>query len=190
MIEASGDSAHPGRSIDDNFESSITYEIAQSLKAALLEQCPHLKVLINRSPHETIAALQNANFANKLNVDFYVSIHAFTEAETKPRIYVYQFSYRDNFISKDADQRLSFYPFDKIYLINTTQTTTWAQQIKQLLERDQRWSTHGPFAIPFKPLIGIKAPAIGIEIGLKNRAEWQNAVDLLVHAIVDIVNNR
>ena len=65
-----------------------------------LAQCPNTKIIINRSANESIAPLQNANFANKLDIDLYISIHAFAETEIKPRIFLYQFSYHDDIIAK------------------------------------------------------------------------------------------
>lgn len=188
LLEASGDSMHPGRSIDDSFESTITFEIAQTIKQLLLAQCPHVKVLLNRTATETVTPLQNANFANRLDVDCYMSIHAFLETETKPHVYLYQFSYRDDFIAKDSG--LSFYPFDKIYMVNQKQTTAWAQQLKQAFEKNAFWAVKGVYSIPFKPLIGIKAPAIGIEIGLKNKSEWHNYGETIVNGIVGFINSR
>ncbi len=188
LLEANGDSLHPGRSIDDSFESTITFEIAHTIKQEILAQCPNVKIFLNRSATETVAPLQNANFANKLDVDCYISIHAFAETEMKPRIFLYQFSYHDDFIAKDTG--LSFYPFDKIYMVNQTQTSAWAQQLKQTFEKNLLWNVQGVFALPFKPLIGIKAGAIGIEIGLKNRSEWHNFSQTLIDGIVTIINNR
>jgi N-acetylmuramoyl-L-alanine amidase len=185
LLEAGGDISHPGRSINDSFESSITYEIVQAIKQIIILQCPPIKVLLNRTQTETILLLQNANFANKLDIDCYISIHAFAETQIKPRIFIYQFSYHDDFIAKDG---LSFYPFDKIYLINQKQTNTWAQQLKQALEKNSLWMVNGVYAFPFKPLIGIKVPAIGIEIGIKNRSEWRDSVDALVNGIIAIIN--
>lgn len=188
MLEASGDTMHPGRSIDDSFENSITFEIAQNIKQLLLTHCPHIKIFLNRTATEIVTALQNANFANKLDVDCYISIHVFAETEPKPRVYLYQFSYHDDFIAKD--EGLCFYPFDKIYLINQKKTSAWAQQLKQYFEKNDLWDTKGVFAFPFKPLIGIKAPAIGIEIGLKNRSEWRNYIETIVNGIVMLLNNQ
>ncbi len=188
LLEASGDTAHPGRSIDDSFESAITFEIAQTIKQLLLAQYPNIKILLNRTATETVTPLQNANFANKLDVDCYISIHAFAETETKPRVYLYQFSYGDNFIAKDSG--LSFFPFDKIYLLNQKQSTNWGQELKHAFEKNNSWVVQGIYALPFKPLIGIKAPAIGIEIGLKNRSEWRNYCQTLVNGIATIINTR
>jgi N-acetylmuramoyl-L-alanine amidase len=185
LLEAAGDTIHPGRSIDDSFESSITFEIAQTLKQMINVQCPHAKVLLNRAQTETILPLQNANFANKLDIDCYISIHAFAETHIKPRVFIYQFSYHDDFIAKENG--LSFYPFDKIYLVNQKKTNTFAQQLKQALEKSSLWNVYGVHALPFKPLIGIKAPAIGIEIGLKNRSEWREHADSLANGIIAII---
>jgi N-acetylmuramoyl-L-alanine amidase len=188
LLEASGDTIHTGRSIDDSFESSITFEIAQAIKQLIIAQCPHVKVLLNRAQTETVSPLQNANFANKLDIDCYMSIHAFNETQLKPRVFIYQFSYLDDFIAKDTG--LSFYPFDKIYLINQKQTNAWAQQLKQTFEKNSLWNVNGVYSFPFKPLIGIKAPAIGIEIGLKNRSEWRNYSETIVAGIETIIKNR
>lgn len=185
MIEAAGDNTHPGRIIDDSFESSITFEIAHALKNKLLEECPTAKIIINRTLGETVAPLQNANFANKLDVDLYLSIHAFAETETKPRIFIYQFSYSDSFIAKDS---MSFYPFDKIYLIHEPQTSKGANQMHQTLANNQSVQTKKIPKLPFKPLIGIKAPAIGLELGLKNKKSWQDYIDDLAHSIAMIIN--
>lgn len=188
LIEASGDSAHPGRTIDDSFESAITFEIAQALKQALIKQDQNIKVLINRSAHEVVAPLQNANFANKLTVDLYLSIHAFYETEIKPRLFIYQFSYKDPIIQKK--ESLSFYPIDKVYLSNQKQTDICASHIKKSLEHYTLWQTQGIFSMPFKPLLGINAPAIGIELGLKNRSEWTNYIEAIASALSQITTMR
>lgn len=188
LLEASGDTIHPGRNVNDSFESSITFEIARTIKQMVNLQYPVAKVLINRGSTETIAPFQNANFANKLDVDCYISLHCFTETRMKPQVFIYSFNYRDDFIAKDNG--LSFYPFDKIYLINQKQTDAWAEQLKHVFEKNISWNVSGVHALPFKPLIGIKAPAIGIEIGLKNRSELRNYIETIVDGIIGIINNR
>ena len=41
----------------------------------------------------------------------------------------------------------------------------------------------GIFNLPFKPLIAIKAPAIGIEIGLNNKHDWNNYISIFLDII-------
>ena len=186
LIEAGGDSAHPGRSIDDSFESAITFAIAQAIQQQLPNYCPRCKVILNRTAIETVAPLQNANFANKLDVDLYLSIHAYSHVNDKPSFYLYQFSYHDTVIIKDNG--LSFYPFDTIYLVNQSQTASWGQQLKQLLEQHSLWHCKGLYAVPFKPLIGIKAPALGIEFGFKKREDWKMYGQIVAQAVAEIIN--
>ncbi len=45
----------------------------------------------------------------------------------------------------------------------------------------------GFFGIPFTPLVGIKAPAIAVEVGLKNKQDWQQIIDPLIIAIERIM---
>ena len=40
--------------------------------------------------------------------------------------------------------------------------------------------------IPFKPLVGIRAPALGIEIGLKNKDDWERFVQPVMQALVSL----
>lgn len=189
MIEASGDSAHPGRTIDDSFESTISFAIAQALKNKLITQNPSIKVILNRAYDERITSpFQNQNFANKLDIDLYISIHVFHETEAKPRIYLYQFSYHDNIIAKT--DTLTFYPFDKIYLMNETKTNKLALDLKNNINVSKSINLQGVYKIPFKPLIGIKAPAIGIEIGIKNRSDWSEYIDILADGIAAIIKNK
>lgn len=185
MIEAAGDSSHPGRIIDDSFESSIAFDIAHALKNKILQECPTAQIIINRTLGETVTPLQNANFANKLDANLYLSIHTFAEADPKPRIFIYQFSYLDSFIAKDG---MSFYPFDKIYLVHEPQTTQWANRIYQKLSENPSVQTKKIAKIPFKPLIGIKASAIGLELGLKNKTSWHDYIHDLAQSIIMIMS--
>lgn len=187
MIEASGSSTHAGRAIEDSFESGLTYNFAQELKKKLLESRPNTKIILNRNPGQTIVPLQNANYANRLDVDLYMSIHFYHESEQRPQIFIYSFGYKDSSILRDTT--LSFCPFDKVYLYNQSQTHTWANQLAQKFVSTKA-QIMGPYQLPFKPLIGIKAPAIGIEIGLQKSDDWKEYVELVVQGLLTIISGK
>ena len=126
MIEATGDTVCTGRTIGNSFESSVTLAIAQELKELLQQQLQNIKIIINRTANQKIEPLQNATMANKLEVDLYISIHAYAQKESKPSLFIYQFSYNDSFVIKENE--LSFHSFDKIYLVNQKKTTLWAKK--------------------------------------------------------------
>ena len=114
-----------------------------------------------------------------------MSLHAFHETQTPGHIFIYQFCYHDDFIAKNAE--LSFYPFDKIYLLHKSQTTNWANQMQHMLAQDQSIAVSNVYQIPFKPLIGIKAPAIALEIGLKKSSDWYLYSDIIATALACII---
>ncbi|HZW61323.1 MAG TPA: N-acetylmuramoyl-L-alanine amidase [Candidatus Babeliales bacterium] len=188
MIDPAGDSKHTGRILDDNFERGITLQYAEKLKTALEERYPTIRVVLTRFPGETLQPLQNANFANRLGVNCYISIHFYHEHATKPKLYMYQFSYGDDFVQSRQD--LMFYPYDKAYLINNATTNQWANLIKQSLEQEiykKQFEVCGIYKVPFKPLIGIKAPALAFEIGLKSKNDWPQYVDAVAESLRPII---
>ena len=186
MIEASGDTACPGRTIGNSFESSVTLAIAQELKHHL-EQLQSIKIIINRTANQKIEPLQNANMANKLAVDLYISVNVYGQKESKPTLFIYQFSYNDDYIIRENE--LSFHSFDKIYLVNQKKTTLWAKKIYDYLEKDRVFTLQGIYKIPFEPLIGIKPPALAFELGLQEPLDWHSCINALAQSITFLINN-
>lgn len=179
IIEASGDAYNPGRTICNNFENAISFTIAQRVKEVVDSHFLHTKIFINRTPTEIITPFQNAQFANKLNTDLYISIHCYLHAQNRPQITLYQYSYKDPVILKKGN--LGFYTFDQIYLLNETQTNNWAQELKKMLSEQHQIDIDGVHKLPFKPLMGIEASAVGIEIGIN--------ADTQLDQIIQIISN-
>ena len=71
MLDPAGDAQYPGRIIDDSFERGITLQCVEELQRAITRQFPHVRVVLTRFPGETCQPLQNAHFANRLDVDLY-----------------------------------------------------------------------------------------------------------------------
>jgi len=191
MLDPAGDSQNTGRLIEDCLERGITLQFVQRLKQELEQKIDNLRVTLSRSPGEKVARLQNANFANRLDVDCYLSIHFYKETEVKPRVYIFTFGYNDDFITKKPD--LYFYPYDKAHLINKDITKQWAHNIQDIFlleENKKRFEFCGLRSLPFKPLIGVKAPAIGIEVGLCAKHDWQNCIDIFFDIISEIITHK
>jgi N-acetylmuramoyl-L-alanine amidase len=177
MINPEGMQA--GRRVDDNFERGVTLQCAQQIKKNLERSIIPIRVLLTRNAGQTVLPLQNANFANRLAPDFYLSLHFFQEEDIKPTIYAYVF---DNNTSLAKPAKLALYPFDHAHAMNRTRTVCIAQQVAQFLHTNtatQQYTFQGVFHIPFKPLIGIIPPAIALEIGLKNADSLPALVELL-----------
>ncbi len=181
MLEVAGDNLHTGRTLGECFENSFCLELSQQIKQLLEQKRSDIKCVINRAPGQSLAPLANQNYANKLNVDLYVSINAFYVREKEMSIALYQFSYQDPFILKENS--LSFYPYDKLYLLNESVTKEWGQTIKKQLAAATDLKIKGPYSMPFKPLIGIKAPALAFEIGVTDTLNIQELAKIMGNAL-------
>jgi len=190
MIDPAGDAQHVGRKIDDCFERGITLQYTEQLKKGLEEEYPGIRIILTHLPGEIVQPLQNANFANRLNVNLFLSIHFYHESLPKPNLYIYYFSYGNNLCNRTFD--LCFYPYEQAYLFSKEKTAAWAQQIKEGLSQEafcSLFDIKGPYGPPFKPLIGIKCPAIAIEAGLKQANDWQQYIKPLIASLGPIIMN-
>ena len=184
MLDPAGDARETGRIIEDSLERAITIEFAQKLQEEIESYLPNSKVIITRSPGELVRPLQNANFANRLPVDLYLSINCVHAPKNKPTLYVYQFSLGDTFVTKSYN--LAMTPYDKAHQHNAAQTTEYGKKIVNTLsEKDyvRLFKTEGAYQLPFAPLIGIQAPALGLEISVPSKTEWKQFVQPLAFSI-------
>lgn len=188
MLDPAGDAQHTGRKIDDTFERSITLMFAQGLKENLEKEYPSIQVILTRNAGETVTSLANANFANRLNVDLFLSINFYQETSTKPKIYLYNFSYNDDFITQKNE--LTFCRYDQAHLFNYSITRQYGLILKQEMESDIYKSLFECAQLvkaPIKQCIGIKSPAIALEAGLYKADDWQLYIDPLVASLKPII---
>ncbi len=185
MLDPAGDAKHTGRKVDDSFERGITLQCAQQLKTTLEQRSSSLRVVLTRSPGEILEPLHNASFANRLGVDCYISLLFYQETASKPRLYIYQFCDGNDFVVNQ--KKLTFYPYDKAHRANMPITKKYISLVKQALDHNHQCNVQGVFKIPFKPLIGIQAPAFGIEIGLPSQDAWQTYATLLADSLMPVI---
>jgi len=189
MIDPIGDAGHTGREIEDTFERGVTAQCAQKLKEEITRLMPDIHVVLTRMPGETLQPLQNASFANRLDVDFYLSL-AFYGQPTIPAhvaIFYYLEQETDRWHKYNA---LQFYHVSQAHLINLGLTQQIAQTFLHHLQQknlNSSFAVQGVFAIPCRPLMGIKAPALCIEAGLRSKDDWKNLINPLISCIQAII---
>lgn len=191
MIDPAGDAKHTGRLIQDTLERGISLQCAEQLKAALTQKFKDIRVVLTRVPGETIQPLQNASFANRLGIDLYLSLYFYYEPENPSHVTLYHYIENPVIDTWHQPIDLSFYQVNQAHLINLKKTKAWGQKILQILSHASYakfFKPRGFFGIPFIPLIGIKAPALAVEIGLKNKQDWLQIIDPLIFAIESIVS--
>ncbi len=186
MLNPAGDASSAGRSIAGTSERGITLQCAEYLKQALEYQYPNLRVILTRTPGETIELLQNASFANRLKVDLYISLHFFgqkTGAQTINFYYFCQNPLTD--VWQKQSHELSFIPYQKAHIANLGVTKKIATDMTNFLTKQysKNFIISQPLGIPFAPLIGIQSPAFAIEMSLNNPEEWKSYTAALVETI-------
>ncbi len=193
MIDPAGDAKHAGRIIEDSFERGITLQFAEKLKKNLEFQDPDLRVILTRFPGESLEPLQNANFANRLHVDVYLSIHFYYEREIKPHAFLFYFlnSPTDAW-PKQCLSNLCMKPYDVIHIDYLATTKKCAEIMKKSLsdvQFNQFFDVRPVCGIPFKPLVGIACPTFAFEGGLKTKEQWIVYLEPLMRGLLQIIKH-
>ena len=185
VIDPAGDVKRTGRPIGDSFERGLTLQSAEKIKELIEERTTHIKVVITRMPGDSVYDLQNASLANRIHADLFVNLNFYHTQETKPTIFLYQFSYGNDFAC--CQHGITLHSYDQAYRINKDATDRMCKVFKKELSMQQYHSlcsVAGPYSLPIKPLIGIVAPSIALEIGLKGKELWHSYSEPLVSAII------
>lgn len=186
MIDPAGHAKNVGRRLVESYERGETFKFAEKLKDALSEKYG-VRSVLTRYPGEEIIELQNASFANRLQVDFYLSLNIYREESVKPKIFVYHLVYDPMVdLARRIIDNLLFIPIHQAHFKNIHRTKFLCNHMRSILfkpDYQKKFDFYGPYGIPFKPLIGVTAPAIGIELGISEEDKWQNLVEPLVESL-------
>ena len=189
MLEPARDAKDTGRPIDDCFERGITLQFTEKLKKNLETEYPTIRVILSRFAGESLEPFQNANFANRLDVDLYLSFHFFEEKEEKPILYLYHFVYNKTTDYWSQNNTLQFIPYDQAHRTNLILTKKYAEHMHEALQSfKKQFEVKAPISFPFQPLIGIQAPALAIEASLKAKDEWSIYLDPIVQSLKAILD--
>ena len=77
-------------------------------------------------------------------------------------------------------------PFDQAYKFSIKKTDALAKSLHEQFKKEERNYAivcPPPLGLPLKPLAGIRAPAIVLELGLKKKDDWKKITPLLVLAL-------
>lgn len=186
MIDPAGHAKDTGRKLSQSYERAQTYAQAEELKT-ILENRYNAHVIITRAPGEEIVPLQNASFANRLNVDLFVRLHMYKKKTEKPKISVHRlvFDPISDYTKQHASQ-LSFIPVSQAHCKNITTTKDYAKKIFAGISEPTNQklfdSALAP-ALPIKPLVGIIAPAIVLELGIHDDLQWRLSTEPIAQSI-------
>ena len=192
MLDPAGDAQNTGRVIDDTFERGLTLACAQEIKHDLEKNFPGVRIVLSRVPGETVDPLQSASFANKLKADLFVHLGFYQEKRNPCLCSLFFFSYdatTDFWPKKTGAQALE--PYYRAHLPMITCSAQYALLLHDSLADLQ---TKGSIQLkpvicfPCRPLIGVRAPVIGCEMGLNNKDSWKMFVQPIVAGIGTIIS--
>jgi len=199
MIDPMGDAQHTGRIIDDTFERGITLQCAEKLKLLLETEFSSIfapsrvRIIITRVPGESLDPLQNASFANRLDVDLYINLSFYQEMNSELSIHNYYVTYQP--ISDfwfNPNTSLSWIHYNQAHLYSIKKSCSLSNQLAtelKTLAQPAGFSVKEPIGLPFKPLIRIIPPAIALEVGLKTKDDLQKFINPLSQALKVLIKN-
>lgn len=193
MIDPAGDARDTGREIDDSFERSITMQCAEELKKSLESHIPGTRVILTKFTGETVEPLQNAAFANRLNVELYLSLHFYETKDKNAKLHLYHVLYNagTDFWGKKSDE-LTLLPYDQAYKLSIKKTENILKSLFETMKKEEKkyaLDCSAPIGLPFKPLAGIRAPALGIEIGIKKKDDWKALIPFFVAVLEPLIQS-
>ncbi|MCL4361456.1 N-acetylmuramoyl-L-alanine amidase [Candidatus Dependentiae bacterium] len=188
VLDPTGDAQHTGRIIEDSFERSITLKLAELIKKDLENE--NIKVRLTRFAGETLEPYQNISFANRLNADLFINLNLFQDSKQINEIYIYNLMYNkvSDLWPKKFDD-LFICPLEDAYLTSINKSIQYSTLFAQYLSSfpTKSFTIFGPYAIPFKPLVGLKQPGFAIEIGINEKDNITNLVQPISNAIKHLI---
>lgn len=176
------------RIIGDSSERAIALEYATHIKQELESRLPGARIEIAQGTEGTCNALQAATISNTIKADLYVSLNAYQVKQDPCTCALYFFSYNPltDFSEKKEERNAVFESLSQSYLTTICNSAYYASLLHNKLEKLSKKGAirlAQTVALPFKPLMGVKAPAIGCECGLNNKDAWKLSVPAIVDGI-------
>ena len=186
MINPAGDAKNVGRKLVEGFERGVTLQFSEEIQKGLTDKYGH-RVVLTRSPGEAVLPLQNASYANRSKADFFLSLHVYRQEEPKPKVIVYHLLYNPMVdLAQNNFNSFTFVPIHQAHFQNISRTVGFANNVKSVLnngEFKKKLDFYGPYGLPFKPLVGIVAPSIAIEVGICEDNNWKHLVEPIVEGL-------
>jgi len=190
VLNPAGDAQYTGRVIDGTFERGITLQFVEYLQRTLEHHSSSIRVVITRTPRESLDRLEKASFANRLKADLYISIHFFQKKDHLPTCNLYYFCKNKLTDSWQTSQpKLNFLPYNCSHLKHFPFTKSLAKKSAEFMQEKYSnvFETHNPLGIPFAPLLGVQSPALAFEVSLNHKNEWKTLVTPFVATIEHMI---
>lgn len=190
MINPFGDAGNAGRLIDGCYERGLTLQCAEALKDAFKKNMVPARVILTRFAGERLEPLQSAHFSNRLQSDLYINIQFYQEQDYASMTLYYYAQHPTDLWVQRTTKNLDFIPYDQAYRTTITLTRTWVTFLEKELNRfthTHNFRMLGTYPCPSKPLMGIQAPALTVEIGLQHKDDWKRFITPITSCLTKLI---
>lgn len=190
VLDPAGDLRDAGRTLGDEFERTLTYRLAESLERAV-SRMTTARIIIARHPGERRELFQTASYANRLPADLVLHLSLFPSQQERPEFFVYALSYQPDVDvwMRISEPLLEFLPFHdahrRVLLRNYAAMTQLQASLQQ--QRVRGFILHEGRMVPYKPLVGMTVPAVGIECGMRRSDQLEEIAAILSNALVALL---
>lgn len=189
IIDPAGDSKITGRVFPDQYERNITMHCAECIKKILEEESSisknPLQIFITHTTGQIKKELEFQQFSNILEADFFIHISAVPKIACPPAIFLYRLNFSDQLAIQQKSSQL-FIPFDEVHIQSSRASEQFGKNMYNYLNQEEfrrLYTIHNLLAVPCKPLIGVQAPGIMIELAVDSCATIDNLIPTLSLAI-------
>lgn len=190
ILDPAGDARVAGRTIDDSYERSLTYQCLDTVRDYLESRFKSMRVLLTRLPGETLEPLQNVAFANRLKADLYVSVAMYPAQEKRIEVALFYNASKSGIADCTAEKQLALKPYndsiDQFQRASYCSAALFEQYIAETFKHNQL-VVRKPCGVPCKSLTGVMAPAVAFEIGLHRKDEVSTSAEYIGHAIEHLI---
>lgn len=192
MIDPAGHSKDTGRKLHHGYERAETYKWAEALKGDLEKRYSDVRVVLTRAPGDEIVPLQNASFANRLKVDLFIRLQLYKEESEKPKLYLYHHVV-DPLVdgTKKPTSPFAFVPVSQAHYAALKRTENYGTQLYRGLTKSgftKQFDCHTPRGIPLKPMVGIQAPSLVLELGVHKDDHWSVTIEPFLQGIAPFLS--
>lgn len=186
VIDPAGDARNTGRQLDDGWERGATFQCAQELQKRIESHGSAIRVVLTRMPGESLSQLQQAQLANQLQADLFISLNFYQERQLVPHWYMFMLDLGHDYLLKP--RQYTCYYYDQAHLLCAQQTNCYAQRLLELSSRSDHTSLvmHKPHKAPLKMLMGVTCPAFAFDIGIQGNDSWKTLIDPLCSVLHEL----
>ena len=182
------DPSQNNRTIGSEYEKNITLACAEAIRTYCYNNVLDITIEVTRERGETVEPLQIATFSNTVHPNLHIALHCVAKPVPELWIYYNQWNYTDT--HQKQSNTISLIPAHQTYLYTYNTSKHYARTVYKFLEAyafsEFTIITHKPIGCPCKPLFGLTAPSIVIELGIAHDAHLSLYTDMLTHLITNL----